>query len=220
MASAAVQIPDNFFKVLDGIRYVICQALPSLDDFIRAWHANQICRKCLAPCLSPHMYPTEGEPTKISHFRFRRRQTTESDFHDLSCQNCIGWAKAMKSVLYSARKERFEIVWENIDTTRLYEDHIEVCNGFISCLPPGPRPTKMEDYDIGSILQIMRRFGDYHFQNFHTTNPEPHRVISQVSVSLHNIQCMQCTQWCTLGERGGGEALKSTCYKENNSSTI
>ena len=185
MASATVQTPDNFFRILHGIQYVICEALSSLDDCIRSWHTNQIRTNGLLPCSSPDICSAIGDPTKRSRSRFRCLPLTKSDSRKSACQNCIKWTKAVKSVLYLTRKERFEIVWENIDTTRLYPYHTEVCNGFIRFLQPDPKRTKLEDYDIGSVLQIMRRFGDYHFQNVHTTKAELDRMISQVTFWLN-----------------------------------
>ena len=158
MASAAVQTPDNFFRVLNGIQHVICESLKSLDNCIKSWHTNQIDKGGLQFCESPHICSTIGDPTKLLRSTFRRLPLRKSDSHISACQNCIGWAKAVKNVLYSTRKERFEIVWENIDISRLHHEHTEVCNGFISWLPPGVRPTKLGDYDIGSILQINASF--------------------------------------------------------------
>ena len=144
---------DRYIKTLEGLDYVCLQAVPHIQARVQNWHANQN----LQPCLSTTC-PAKGKPTEAKG----------------SCNNCILWGKAIETV-YFPQTGKNGIQWQNVDSRLLGHGAIEVSKVFVFRLPNGANPKTFTDYDLGSILKIMMRFGV-----FHNHTKDHYDVISEV----------------------------------------
>ena len=61
--------------------------------------------------------------------------------------------------VYYPQKSKGNIPWDNINPTCLARSHIMVAKAFISRLER--KCTKLEDFDLVSLLDIMKRFKDF-----------------------------------------------------------
>ena len=179
MATCATQTSDNFLRVLQAVQYVVCKAVPSLDESIRTWHSNQIRRNRLLPCSQPHLCPKTGKPKHLSKFqRLVSRKDSVS-----SCKNCVRWAKAVKDAFYSppTKENSTNIAWEHLNPTRLFHSYIEICNACVLHeLSLQPSPTTLQNFDIEGILQIMLHFREFHDCNYSADRQDPYSNIMQV----------------------------------------
>ena len=153
---------DNFIRVLQAILHVCQLAAGSVKKCVSTWHSDQIRNNHLKRCTQPHVCSkVKGKPK-----------------NNTSCKECTDSAQAIVDVHYPSSPN---IVWKNIDSSLLYDNAIEVCNGFALHLPPGDRPTQIDDYDTASILKIMCGFSEYHNNNTCTaSNFYPCTTIGEV----------------------------------------
>ncbi|XP_072019662.1 uncharacterized protein [Amphiura filiformis] len=186
MATAAPQTsPDNFVKVLQAVQHITWKTLPSVDNCITIWHNNQIHRTGLKRCSQPNVCPCMEKPKHIS--KLKALVSKEK----YACHNCKTWTKALQNALYTPEgNQRTDIEWDNVNLTRIYDDHMEVGNAFVSPLPSGQRSRQLQDYDIARILQLMLHFGEYHAYNIRTRNRDSFRVIKHVAEMWNTLSDM------------------------------
>ena len=148
MASSPKQTTHNFTKVFQALQYVSLEVAPILWDVIKKWHKVQI--SGIQRCIQPTVCPKNVKP---------RSKGTRT----LSCENCVKWGSALEKVHCRLADKSSDIEWKNVDPTRLYDDPIEVCNAFAIFRPKHEqRPQRVQDYDIASVLKIIRGFGEFH----------------------------------------------------------
>ena len=163
--------PDNLIRVLQGLQHFCQKAAPSLQNVVSTWHAHQ--KQTINPCTNPQICSAvKGKPKAGA-----------------SCAECVKWVKRIESVYFP--QPPF-IAWKNVNSSILYNNAIEVCNGFALHLPPGQRPTQISDYDTASILKIMLGFGEYHHQNQATKIfKSPYDVVLEVSQSYQYLAIIE-----------------------------
>ena len=138
---------DDFIRCWKALYFAVTRSIPCLKKIILQWQEAK--RKTLGHCQRPHPRPATN-PTECSE---RGKPISLS-----SCSSCVAWGEAVENVYYP-QKSKGNIPWDNINPTCLARSHIMVAKAFISRLER--KCTKLEDFDLVSLLEIMKRFKDF-----------------------------------------------------------
>ena len=143
---------DNFIRCWKVLHFAVTQSIPCLRSILQQWQERN--RKTIGPCQLPRPRPRPAlSPRECSE---KGRPTSSS-----SCSSCIAWGKAVEDVYYP-QKSKGNIPWDTINPTCLARSHIMVAKAFLLRLRLGSsKCTKLEDLDLGSLLDIMMRFKDF-----------------------------------------------------------
>ena len=140
---------DEFIRCWKALHFAVTRSIPCLKKIILQWQEAK--RKTLGPCQRPHPRPATN-PTECSE---RGKPISSS-----SCASCVAWGKAVEGAYY-LQKSKGNIPWDNINPTCLARSHFMVAKVFVSRLLTSSKCTKLEDLDLGSLLDIMMRFKDF-----------------------------------------------------------